>query len=510
MNAGTRGGDAAVMGASALILAAPALPARPWPRHVLSQQGWRAMAELLPAEPGLELVALWADAGLVHALFVDDEPLLACAPVEAGLYAALSPHRPAAAAFERAVYDLWGHRAAGGTDARPLLDHGRWPVLHPMLPRPVPNAAPPDPPRPLPVDGAGLHHLPLGPVRAGPAEPVRLCLTARGERVVRLQAMPGHAHKGTLALMRGKPVHAAARLAARLAGDATVAHSLAFARAAEAALGIEAPPRAVALRAVMAELERVANHLGVVAAVCEAAGAGRPHARFLRRREAVLRACEAAFGHRLMMDRVVPGGVAHDLDSAGAAALLRALDAMEADLPALVGLYDGHPGLAGRVRGVGVTRRDAVARHAPGGPVGRAAGRAGDARHTPGYAPYDRMRLRVPVLAAGDVDARVRVRLAEAGESLGVLRRLLDAPPPGEAARGLPGGGGEGLGVAEAPRGDAWHWLRLEAGTVAAAFAADPGWRQWPLLDEAARGCDADEVPLVLESFDPSWSGVDL
>lgn len=499
-----------MIAASALILAAPALPARPWPRRVLTQEGWRAMADLLPGEPGLELVALWGETGQVHALFLDDEPLLVCAPVEAGLYAALSPHRPAAAAFERAAYDLWGHRAAGGTDSRPLLDHGRWPVLHPMLPRPAPNAAPPEPPEFLSAEGVGLHHLPFGPVRAGVAEPVHLRLTARGETAVRLQARPGYAHKGTLALMRGKSVRDAARLAARLSGEGTVAHSLAFARAAEAALGLEAPPRAVALRAVMAELERVANHLGDVAAVCESAGAGSLHARFLMHREGVSRACAAAFGHRLMMDRVVPGGVAHDLAPAGTAALLRALDVLDAQLPALVGLYGGHAGLAGRVLGVGVTRRDTVARHAPGGPVGRAAGRSCDARHTPGYPPYDKMRLRVPVLAGGDVDARVRVRLAEIGESVGLLRRLLDAPPPGEVARDLPGGGGEGLGVAESARGDAWHWLRVEGGTVAAAFAADPGWRHWPLLDDAAQGYDAADVPLVLDSFGASWSGVDL
>jgi Ni,Fe-hydrogenase III large subunit len=108
-----------------------------------------------------------------------------------------------------------------------------------------------------------------------------------------------------------------------VSGDSTVAFALAFARAAEAATGCEPPPRAHWLRALLAELERVANHIGDIGFVCNDAAYALIHAHCGILREEVLQACDACFGHRLMMDRVVPGGVAADLDGAGAARLSR-------------------------------------------------------------------------------------------------------------------------------------------------------------------------------------------
>src|SRR5208282_2496210 len=102
-------------------------------------------------------------------------------------------------------------------------------------------------------------------------------------------------------------------LAARVSGDSTVAYGVAFARAVEAALGIEAPPRAHGLRGLMAELERIANHFGDIGAICNDASFSLMHAHCGALRELVLRAVQNCFGHRLMMDQVVPGGVAADL-----------------------------------------------------------------------------------------------------------------------------------------------------------------------------------------------------
>lgn len=507
--------------ASALIRAAQAEPARPWPRHVLTPEGWRSLVAALAGEPGLSLQGLWADTGRVHALFLppDGTPLLASVPVEAGLYAALSPARPGAAAFERALADLWGHEAAGGTDARPWYDGDAWPVLHPLSARPVPNGGQPEPPEFLPAedaDGAILHQLPLGPVRAGLEGPIHFRLTCAGERVARLEARLGYAHKGTPALMRGKPVRAAARLAARLAGGSSVAHGIAFARAVEAALDTPAPPRADALRAVMAELERVGSHLGDLALLCRSAGAPLPASRFGLHREEVLRACGAAFGQRLMLDLVVPGGVGAELLPAEADTLLRALDGLDGEWPALAGACGDGTSLAERFAGLGRIRAETVARFVPPGVVGRASGLPADARRAPGYPPYDAMEFDVSVLghegasATGDVAARVKVRLAEVAESMSMVRALLPALPSGPVLLALPSGSGEGMGVAEGPRGACWHWVRLDAGMVAAAWARDPGWLHWPMLEDAIGGAEVDDFLLVAHSIGASPSGTDL
>jgi len=476
------------MTVATLIRAGQALPMRPWPRFLLSSEGWRAMVAALADQGGPAFLGLWADAAQVHALFLADAPLLASAPVEAGLYAAPSRHRPGAARFERMVADLWGHVAAYGADSRPMLDHGHWPALHPLSPRALPYAGTPERTEFLAVPGVGQHTLEIGPVAVGSAgggigAPVHLHVIAAGSLAVQLEARTGYAHRGCQVLLPG-PLPAGARLAARLNGEATVAHSTAFAHAAEAALGIEAPPRARALRGIMQELERTAIHLAVLASVCAAAGARAAALRAGSAREGLLRASAAAFGHRLLMDAVVPGGVATDLAPGGAAAILGALDAMAAqDLTP--------PAVLDRLTGIGRAGR-----------VQCAAGPAGG------------MEFGSPMAAAapagGDAAARVRARMQDLPRSAALLRRALGLLPPGPLTTALPAGGGEGLGTAEGPHGAVWHWLRLDGGSVADGFALDPAWLHLMLAEDACAGAALADVPVILESVAAAVPGMDL
>ncbi|EFH09229.1 nickel-dependent hydrogenase large subunit, partial [Teichococcus cervicalis] len=312
-------------------------PAAPC-RHELDAAAWAALPAALRQEPGLELLGLWPGEGMVHAAFRAPgaaSPLLASVAAEGAGYAALSPARPGAEWFERMIADLAGWPALGGTDARPLLDHGRWAMRAPLSAAPPPRLGEVPQPEFLAVPGEGVHQIPLGPIQGGFGEPAHWRLHVRGETVLRLEVLPGYAHRGVLALLRGRTLEQAAPLVARIAGDSTVAHSWAFALAAERALGIAAPARAAALRGVMAELERIANHLRDIGAICAEAGFHWPDSRCGALREAVLRAAGAAFGHRLMMDGVVPGGVARDLSPEGVALLADAMALLGAELPPL-------------------------------------------------------------------------------------------------------------------------------------------------------------------------------
>src|SRR5215217_5396419 len=123
------------------------------------------------------------------------------------------------------------------------------------------SAAPMRPYEFLPVEGEGLHQIPVGPVHAGIIEPGHFRFTASGETVVRLEERLGYVHKGLERLFAGADLDRGAKLAGRVSGDSTVAFPYAVARAAEAATPAEAPPRAQWLRALMAELERLANHV---------------------------------------------------------------------------------------------------------------------------------------------------------------------------------------------------------------------------------------------------------
>lgn len=503
------------MTAAALIRAGEPVPARPWDRWRLDPAAWRDLAATLPGDP-LELLALWADQAEIHALFLEKGamPLLASVPVVAGRYPALSPVRPGAAWPERAIHDVWGHEAEGSAGAGPWLDHGHWPQRHPMAAHPAPMQGAAEPPEfAAPVEEA-LHQIGLGPV-GGEVDPGHLRVTAAGERVQRLEARLGYAHRGVLSLLAGRTPQDAAALVARIDGEAAVAHGLAFARAVEAALGVVPPPRALALRRVLEEMERMAIHLlvlGRAAAQAGTAGAAVPGAPLAAPppwgplRESLLRASALAFGHRLLMGVVVPGGLARDLAPGADAALLSAVAALAAALPGLMAEYDAPGGLASRAAGKGVATPAMVGALAVGGVAGRAAGRGFDARRLAEAAPLPHG----PVLCAGDADARLRLRLAELPESLHLLRQTLAALPEGPVAAPVPPGDGEGLGAAEGPHGDGWCWVRMQGGTVGACFLADPAWRCWPLVEQAAAGAALADLPLVLRSFAPTVAGPDL
>jgi Ni,Fe-hydrogenase III large subunit len=294
-------------------------PCAPWPRHALLADEWAAVGR----DRSRALVALWADTSQVYALLRDasDGILFVSAGITDGAYPALSPTQPLAARFERMIHDLWGHIAVEGTDQRPWLDHGRWPRTIPMSLRPGPPGGSSEPPEFPPADDDTLDQVPLGPAGCGITPAAHLRLTVRGEIIVGAEARLGYTHKGTLALIRGKSPRAAARFAARLAAEATVAHSIAFARATEAALGVEAPPRAAALRQVMATVEQTAAQLERESAGVEL--------------EQLRRAAAIAFGHRLMMDCVVPGGVAADIAPGGIETIRSAMGDAASNLPAL-------------------------------------------------------------------------------------------------------------------------------------------------------------------------------
>nr|WP_246503877.1 nickel-dependent hydrogenase large subunit [Plastoroseomonas arctica] len=311
--------------------------------------------------------------------------------------------------------------------------------------------------------------------------------------------------------MLGRSPRAAARYAARLSGDSTVAHAFAFARAAEAAMGVTAPPRAAALRGVMAEAERIHNHLNDFGFICNDAAFAYIHARCATLREGLLRATRLAFSHRLMMDAIIPGGVAQDIAPDGRDALLVALDAITAELPALARVYDTHASLQDRVVGTGSLDAALVARFGAGGPVGRASGRAFDARTALPYPPYDANPPIIPTLTTGDVDARARIRRLELPEAIRLMTALLDHMPAGDLAAPMPQRAGEGAALVEGFRGECLAWLRLDdGGLIRSVFLRDPSWLHWPLLEAAVRDNIVADFPLINKSINASYSGVDL
>jgi Ni,Fe-hydrogenase III large subunit len=332
---------------------------------------------------------------------------------------------------------------------------------------------------------------------------------------VRLEARLGYVHKGIERLMVGMPLDRAARLAGRVSGDSTVAYALAFARAIEMAHGIDVPQRAVWLRALMAELERLANHFGDIGAICNDAAFAMMHAQCGHLREQVLRACDPCFGHRLMMDQVVPGGVRRELQRDGIETIHALVIESRRRFPELVELYDNTASLQDRTVGTGILSGALARQYACGGTIGRASGRTFDARRTPGYPPYDVLKFEVPGREDGDVDARIWIRIREVEQSLSLIDQILRGLPAGPITVPLAtppaGAAHEGMALVEGFRGDVLVWLRTSAdGNIERCHLRDPSWFQWPLLEAVIEGNIVADFPLCNKSFNCSYSGHDV
>ena len=486
---------------------------RPWPRAAVDAAVWEFAAGEL-AHGRWSLLGLWGEPATVHMAIMDQRaPAIAVVSLDCPdrHYPSVGLQHPPALRLERTINDLFGLSADGLPDTRPWLDHNNWGVRFPLGER-IDALTKTAPYRFLPVEGDGMHEIAVGPVHAGIIEPGHFRFTASGETVVRLEQRLGYTHKGVEGLMTGANLERAVQLAGRVSGDSTVAYAYAFSRAAEAALELAVPDRAVWLRALLAELERLANHFGDIGAICNDASFTLIHAHCGVLRESILRAAHTAFGHRLMRDIIVPGGVTRDLNDEGEAIIRAKLDNIRLRFPALVELYDNTASLQDRTVDTGVVKPTLAKQYAAGGYIGRASGRSFDTRRTLAYPPYDDLRFEVPVLNEGDVNARVWIRVREVEQSLALIDQMLDRLPAG--ALGTHAGhrreAREGIAIVEGFRGDVLVWLRLRDGRVERCHMRDPSWFQWPLLEAAIENNIVADFPLCNKSFNCSYSGQDI
>jgi Ni,Fe-hydrogenase III large subunit/Ni,Fe-hydrogenase III component G len=428
----------------------------------------------------------------------------------------LTPFFPAAGRMQRATFDLLGI-GWDGADQRPWLRHTAWPADVCPLRHDAPAIATPDPAPEdyafVRVEGVGVHEIPVGPVHAGIIEPGHFRFQVVGEKVLRLEERFGYAHKGIEKRFAGMPVADGPRLAGRVSGDSTVAYAWAYAQAVESLARCDVPPRALALRALCLERERLANHLGDLGALGNDAGFAFGLAQFSRLREDMLRANAEAFGHRLLMDVVIPGGVAGDLGDAMVAALREQHHALAPRVRDLRELYDEHAGLQDRFRASGIAAPALAKALGLAGLAGRASGVACDLRRDFPLPPYDALDVRVAVRQEGDVAARVAVRFAEVEESLRLCGILLAALPAGpvHVPCSAPRAHTLGVGYVEGWRGPVLVALEVdEQVRIRRCHPHDVSWQCWPVVEHAILGNIVPDFPLINKSFNLSYSGADL
>jgi Ni,Fe-hydrogenase III large subunit/Ni,Fe-hydrogenase III component G len=470
------------------------------------------------------LVALWGSdhqdrgAFTVHAAYAAGgglEILELSLPRRDAAYPDLSGFFPAAGRMQRAIADLLGIAANGAQDVRPWLRHGAWDAGEFPLRRDFARSASQNAEVPYPfvrVAGDGVHEIPVGPIHAGIIEPGHFRFSVVGEKVLRLEERLGYVHKGIDKRFEAFTVADGYRLAGRVSGDSTVAFAWAYAQAAESLLAVVAPPRARWLRALMLERERVANHLGDLGALGNDAAFAFALSQFMRLKEDWLRLNDRVFGHRLMMDRIVPGGVDAMVSASQAEAMIRQTHEVETEVVALRSIYDEHAGLQDRFITTGRVTPELAQRLGLCGLAGRASGQAHDLRVDHPCDPYGALEVKKVVHTAGDVAARANARFDEVAESLRLIRAILLLAPEGEtrADLPLPQAGAFGAGWIEGWRGEVF--VALEAGAqgfIRRGHAHDPSWQNWPVLEHAVIGNIVPDFPLINKSFNLSYSGAD-
>ena len=425
---------------------------------------------------------------------------------------------PCATRMQRAMADLSGLRAEGAMDQRPWLDHGLWDLSGPPLRQGA--QAQPEPHARLPADypfvrveGDGVHEIAVGPVHAGIIEPGHFRFSAVGEKVLRLEERLGYVHKGIERRFTELSPLEAHRLAGRVSGDSTVAFAWAYCMALECALGCSVPARAAWLRALMLERERVANHLGDLGALGNDAALSFGMAQFSRLREDWQRLSGETFGHRFMMDAVVPGGVAPNPSPAMLERLHHQCADIEREVRALNVVYDEHAGLQDRFLTTGRVEPALAEQLGVTGLAGRASGQAFDLRHDHPWSPYDQLEVVVASRTNGDVAARVAVRFEEVFESLRLIRLLCAGMPEGGIRAQLQPRHevSRGAGWVESWRGEVLVTLELRAdGSIVRCHCHDPSWQNWPVLEHAVIGNIVPDFPLINKSFNLNYSGHDL
>jgi len=511
------------------------LAAAPLAAGVPAQRAQVSSGQLLTAcrlawEQDGRLVALWGSdeldrhRGFCLRVAVEDRDGLTVLehtlPDADARYPDVTPIFPAANRMQRAIYDLLGI-AAESDDQRPWSWMASWPIDRFPLRRGFDAASQWEPGQEeyefVKVAGDGVHEIPVGPVHAGIIEPGHFRFQVVGEKVLRLEERLGYTHKGTEKRFEGLPLLEAGRLAGRISGDSTVAYAWAYAQAVECIAGALPPPRAMWLRALCLERERLANHLGDLGALGNDGGFAFGLAQFSRLREDVQRMSARAFGHRMLMDVVVPGGVAHDLALEHVNEMHDEADRIARQVVTLRGVYDEHAGLQDRFRNCGRVTPELATRLGLVGLAGRASGQPRDVRCDFPSGPYDVLDVRMAVATSGDVAARVAVRFDEALESTrliaSITAALLDPGAAGDirlVPRDLPSHR-LALGYIEGWRGPVL--VALESGpegTIRRCRPQDPSWVNWPVIEHAVIGNIVPDFPLINKSFNLSYSGHDL
>jgi len=443
---------------------------------------------------------------------------------------------PAATLYEREIKDMFGLIPEGNPDFRPLALHEHWPDdIFPLrkefeLRTKVSNAHD----RGygfLKVEGEGVSEIPVGPVHAGIIEPGHFRFSILGESIVNLETRLFYTHRGVEKLAESLSLDRVLLLSERISGDEAVANSSAYCHAVEKIAGAAPPPRALQIRALCAELERVYNHLGTLAGLSADVGFAYAAARLNILKERMMRLNEEVAGSRLLFGVNRLGGVGVDLHPEKSRLVKGTIDTVLADFNRVVRLLRNDSSVMDRLRGTGAIGPKDAEEMGLLGVVARSSGLDIDTRRDHPYGAYRSITVaphydtprhitqhQVEMANRhGDVLARFETRVEEVVNSVNMIGEVLlnlDSDPellvpiPREMLKPY----SHALGYAESHRGQTIHWVMVgeEPGAVFRYKVRTASFANWPAIEVAVINDIVADFPLVNKSLDLSYAGNDL
>lgn len=428
-------------------------------------------------------------------------------------FQSLTPSVHAASWYEREIAEMYGVHPDGHPAPQSLRLHD-WPhryrpmrdELEQMKSLPTGHGD-----RVPKVRGQGVFQLPLGPVRSGLQESAEFLFNSGGEDLVMVSPRFGYKMRLVERLAEGRSVEEGLILAERLAGISTYSNALAFVQAAERAAGIEVDDDVGVMRSLLNELERLHHHFGHLGRVADSTGLTVAAAQYAALKEEVLRACAELAGHRYLRGVLAPGGLTDSLSDSGRTHVSAALAHWEKRSRQLEALLEDTATFIDRLDSTAVLAADYAAQHNLLGPIGRSTGADRDCRRDHPYAGFKKLRFEVLVKSQGDALARVRIVLFEVRQSLSIVQQVLEQWPKTNPVDAMDLKAGGAFGWAEAPGGEALHFVELDdGGSILRWRARPPASVNWhPYAHACASGNNLTDYPVIEASFGISHAEFD-
>jgi Ni,Fe-hydrogenase III large subunit/Ni,Fe-hydrogenase III component G len=424
---------------------------------------------------------------------------------------------PGADWHEREVYDLLGIVPEGHPDPRRLVLADDWPPDVFPLRKDVPyNFKPPrvseiKPPMRAAKEGEKKTTiLSVGPFYPTLEEPAYFRLFVEGEQIVGCDYRGFFCHRGIEKLTETVlDYNQVPFMAERICGICGFVHSACYCMAVEQAAGIEIPPRAKYIRAIMLELERVHSHLLWLGLAAHIVGFDTVLMQSWRIREPVMWLTEAITGNRKTYGMNLVGGVRRDIDAAMCERILTDLAKIETETKELVSAAVEDQALKMRLVKVGVLSPEDARKICVVGPTARASGLAIDARKDSPYLCYPELTFKVAVQQEGDIWARTLIRAEETFTAIDLIRQMIAQMPAGDlmaAVKPIPAGK-EGIGVVEAPRGEACHYVLTGQDNRPYRWRVRaPTYPQLQAVPRMLAQMSVADFPIIVGSVDPCFS----